>query len=182
MKNKIFKIFIFFLTYYFLFVFFIYISLRFFINFNNMPNFNKIEAIIVLAGGKGRIDLGKKLLKSHKNIFFIISGANPEFSLEFIKKKLELSGKNIIIENKSKNTIENGYEVKKIIEKLGIKNILLITSKSHMIRALIIFKMILPKGTKIFPYAVNEKITFLKVLKENFKIIFFILNFLIKGV
>jgi len=171
-----------FVAYYFLFIFFIFISLKFFINFNSLPSIKKIDGIVVLAGGKGRINLGKKILKINKNIYFIISGANPAFSLNFLKRKLDLKGKNIIIENKSKNTIENGYEVSRIVRKLTLKKILLITSKSHMIRALIIFKMILPDGVKIYPYAVNDNITFIKVLKENIKLIFFFIKFFIKGV
>ena len=162
----------------FLAVFFIYLSLKFFVKFNNNPNFKVINAIVVLTGGKGRIQVGKKLLKTHKDIYLIISGANPGLSINFLKRKLGLNRKNVIIENRSKNTIENALEVKKIVKKFHLKNILLITSKSHMIRALIIFKLILPRNIKIFPYAVQDEVSFKKVFEENIKLIYFFIKFI----
>ena len=178
--KKWFRIFGIIVLYYFLFIFFIFVSLKTIINFRTNPDFEKIEAIVVLTGGKGRINLGKHFLKAHKNIYFIVTGANSNFSLEFLKEKLNLHGKNVIIENRSKNTIENAYEVKRIVKKYKLKKILLITSKSHMIRALIIFKVILPKNVKIYPYAVKDKITFTKVIKENIKLVYFFLNLFFK--
>ncbi len=167
------------IIYYFLFLFFIFITLKIVINFKTNPDLKKIDAIVVLTGGKGRINLGKQFLRANKNIYFIVTGANPNFSLKFLREKLNLHGKNVIIENRSKNTIENAYEVKKIIKKYRIKKILLITSKSHMIRALIIFKMILPNNIKIYPFAVQDKITFFKIFKENIKLIYFFIKFFI---
>lgn len=137
-------------------------------------SFNKIEAIVVLTGSKGRIPLAKKIYFEDKNLFLIISGANPNLNKDYLKKILGLSRfKNIIIENRSKNTIQNAIETKKIIQKLKIKSILLITSSIHLPRAYLIFKFILGGKFKIYRMPVKENFNFFEILKENFKLAYF---------
>ena len=137
-------------------------------------SFNKIEAIVVLTGSKGRIPLAKKIYLKDKNLYLIISGVNSKINKNHLKKIFGLSRfKNIIIENRSKNTIQNAIETKKIIEKLGIKSILLITSSIHLPRAYIIFKFILGNEYKIYKIPVKENFSFFKILKENFKLLYF---------
>ncbi len=143
--------------------------------------FSKIEAIVVLTGEKGRIPEAIKIFNKNRNIYLIISGANPNFSKEFIKKKIGLEGaKNLIIENRSKNTIENALEVKKILKRLNIRNIVLVTSCFHIPRAYLIFKIILPKNVTICRWGVRKKFSLKEILEENVKIVYFLILLLFK--
>ena len=54
----------------------------------------------------------------------------------------------ILLEKKSKNTHDQAEEVKKIADPLRVKSILLVTSFSHMKRALMAFEK---AGFKVYP-------------------------------
>jgi len=112
---------------------------------------NSADAIIVLAGGFGRIDKGIELLRNRRADYLIIMGADKDANLEsiFFKKDIRLYKKRIILEKQSTNTYENAVETKKIVEKMGIKSIILLTSYYHMKRASYIFSRVLPSGVSI---------------------------------
>ncbi len=55
-------------------------------------------------------------------------------------RKLRIPSADILLEKKSKNTREQGVEVKKIAESLQLKSILLVTSFSHMKRSVMVFE------------------------------------------
>ncbi|MEW6170175.1 MAG: YdcF family protein [Candidatus Omnitrophota bacterium] len=57
--------------------------------------------------------------------------------------------KNIILEEKSVSTLENARACKEIIDKLGLKSIILVTYPVHTKRVKFIFRKILPKDIKI---------------------------------
>lgn len=118
---------------------------------------NSADAIIVLAGGLGRIDKGIELFRNRRADYLIIMGADKDANLEsiFFKKDIRLYKKRIILEKQSTNTYENAVETKKIVEKMGIKSIILLTSFYHIKRASYIFGRVLPSGVSIKLYPVS---------------------------
>jgi uncharacterized SAM-binding protein YcdF (DUF218 family) len=73
-------------------------------------------------------------------------------------RRLKVPPEDILLEKKSKNTHDQVMEIKKIADPLRVKSILLVTSFSHMKRALMAFEK---AGFKVYPAfaAPNEKYT-----------------------
>ena len=63
-------------------------------------------------------------------------------------RRLKIPAGDILLEKKSRNTHEQAVEVKKMADSLQLKSILLVTSFSHMKRALMAFENL---GFKIYP-------------------------------
>ena len=145
--------------------------------------------IVVLTGGKGRIEKGIELLEKGKGKFLLISGV---FEKEKVKNKY-LSTKNskteccIFFEEKSKNTLQNVKEVSNWLKSknLNIDSIQIVTSYYHIPRSLIIFKKFFPQK-KLITIPVKSKLSFSKefffhsklIMSEYFKIFFTIIYLL----
>ncbi|MBI5874238.1 MAG: YdcF family protein [Deltaproteobacteria bacterium] len=117
---------------------------------------NKADAIVVLAGGRGRVDSGLELFEKKKGDYLIIVGADKGATLEsiFFKKTVRLDKRKIILEKESASTYENAQETKKIIESMNIKSIILLTSFYHMKRASYLFSHELSPQTALYLYPV----------------------------
>ena len=63
-------------------------------------------------------------------------------------RRLKVPPGDILLEKKSQNTHDQAVEVKKIADPLRVKSILLVTSFSHMKRALMAFEKV---GFKVYP-------------------------------
>lgn len=115
------------------------------------------DAIVVLAGGFGRVDKGVELLANGRAGYLIIAGTDKDATLKsiFFKNDVSISTKKIILEKASRSTYENAAEAKKIIEKMGLKSIILITSYYHMKRASYVFSRMLPSHVAIRLYPVT---------------------------
>lgn len=113
------------------------------------------DGIVVLAGGRGRIDEGVRLYRQHKGKVLLLIGIDPAVRKpELIKER---PGERIVLENVSRNTYENAVYARPLIEKEGMRSLTLITSRYHMKRAIIIFRNVLPKDIAIYPYPVDSK-------------------------
>jgi len=117
---------------------------------------DRADAIVVLTGGRGRVDKGFELFAGGKAWYLILAGAAKDATLEsiFFQKDLVPGKANIILEKGSTSTYENAVEIKKIIETKGIKSIILITSFYHMKRASYTFSRILPGEIRLYLYPV----------------------------
>lgn len=126
---------------------------------------NKANLIIVLTGGKGRVQAGLELLKVGKASHLLISGAHYESDLETIKLEAkvknvhELENKRITIDYNSTDTISNAKESAKWIKAHDkeVKAIILVTSNYHMPRSLFEFHRLTP----------NKEIIAYPVISEN---------------
>ncbi|MAZ76480.1 MAG: hypothetical protein CMH31_04170 [Micavibrio sp.] len=110
------------------------------------------DAIIVLTGGTKRIAEGVDLLKKTKTADLFISGVNPD-----VQQKDLISDDSICcitLGYKATNTEENATEVKKWLSTKNVKNIRLVTSNYHMIRAMLEFQKIMP-DLDIIPHPVT---------------------------
>ncbi len=139
-------------------------------------NIDKV-AIVVLTGGKGRIEKGIQLLVSKKAKKLFISGV---FLGTDLKTKYNQDQKFSNLYNccvsygeRAKNTLENAHEVKKwLIKNDEIKKIILVSSYYHLPRSLIIFEKTLPNRQIVILPAQKKK-----DISENFffhiKLMFF---------
>lgn len=119
----------------------------------------KADAIVVLTGGLGRTEAGLNLLSSGTAGVMILSGVHEDAELDsiFFNKKLNENDRlKIILEKRSRSTIENAIEVRRIFEEKGFRSMVLITSGYHMKRALYIFRKVMPEDYAIMPYSVDS--------------------------
>jgi uncharacterized SAM-binding protein YcdF (DUF218 family) len=108
---------------------------------------SKSDAIICLEGdGLHRLKFSAKLFKEKLAKKILVSGGlnNLPFSIPAEKAAKELikmgvQNKNIIIENKSQDTYQQGQEAMKIIRKNKWKKIILVASHFHQLRAFLTF-------------------------------------------
>ena len=113
------------------------------------------DAIVVLTGGRGRVEEGVKLYRAGEGRLLFLIGVDP------LVKKWELyTGKgadNVILENVSRNTLENAIYARDLIAGHKVTSIKLITSRYHMKRATLIFRNALAKDVAIYPHPVDSK-------------------------
>jgi len=145
---------------------------------NPVPLNNKsaYSCVIVLGGFSGedangngyfsisadRFIQGLKLIKTHKASHILISGGSGNliqddfFEADWVKKQLkefDLPDSSILIEDRSRNTIENAAFSKVILEKARLRPpFILVTSAFHMRRSLGIFKK---TKINVVPYPCN---------------------------
>lgn len=117
----------------------------------------KADAIVVLAGGKGRVDEGVRLYRERKSdlLFFIGVGPTVRRSDLYIQRPGDPSPEGVILEKASRNTLENAVYGRDVIMSREVRSIVLITSRYHMKRASILLRNSLPKDVAIYPYPVD---------------------------
>lgn len=120
-------------------------------------NDEKVDVIVVLTGGDGRIDTAVRLFQEGYGKKLVLSGVNESATLKSIlgSKFESLDTSNILIDRKSKNTVENAIETKRIIEDSNIKSIMIVTSKFHMVRSKYLFSNYGTDGVKYSYYPVD---------------------------
>ena len=155
----------------------------------NSPNqISGIVGIVVLTGGKNRIEKGVDLLSKGYGDKLLISGVFMSSEIEekfsFEKEKNELFKCCVFFDQKSKNTFENAQEVAKWLnENKEIESIILVTSYYHLPRSIMIFEKKIKSDVKIYPTPAIQKINFknqsffqLKlIISEYFKVLYTIM-------
>ena len=119
----------------------------------------KTDAIVVLAGGKGRVEEGVRLYREGKGERLFLIGVDPAVRKTdlFQDRPGEPGAENVILEKVSRNTLENAIFARDILQRQNIRSMLLITSRYHMKRSLLIFRHLLPKDIAIYPYPVAAR-------------------------
>lgn len=97
------------------------------------------DAVVVLTGGKGRIDRGIALIEGHLARRMLISGAAPgvrpiDLSLQY-KTPIGLFTCCVDIGHEAVDTRSNGDETARWVKQHGYKSVRLVTSDWHMARA-----------------------------------------------
>jgi uncharacterized SAM-binding protein YcdF (DUF218 family) len=117
------------------------------------------DAIVVLAGGRGRIEEGIRLYRSESTGLLFLVGVDPSVRKSdlFKEKKGERGGEEVFLEKASRNTLENALYSRDLILQKKVGSIRLITSRYHMMRAVLIFRSILPKDIAVYPFPVDSK-------------------------
>lgn len=119
----------------------------------------KSDAIVVLAGGRGRIEEGVRLYRENRARWLFLIGVDPAVRKGelFVERRGERSGEGVFLENVSRNTLENALYAREMIVRHNVSSIKLITSRYHMKRATLIFRQVLPKDIAIYPHPVDSK-------------------------
>jgi uncharacterized SAM-binding protein YcdF (DUF218 family) len=118
----------------------------------------KTDAIVVLTGGRGRVEEGLRLYREHKALWLFFIGVDPAVQKgDLLKSGDREKDEGVVMEKVSRNTLENAFYARDLIVKKDIHSIRLITSRYHMKRATLIFRNLLPKDVAIYPYPVDTK-------------------------
>lgn len=119
----------------------------------------KADAVVVLAGGKGRVDEGVRLYRQRKGNWLLFIGVDPSVRMSDLYRPQfgDPSSDRVVLEKASRNTLENAIFGRDVIMRRNIRSILLITSRYHMKRASILFRNALPKDVAIYAYPVDSK-------------------------
>ncbi len=119
----------------------------------------KADAIVVLAGGKGRVDEGVRLYRERRAAYLFLVGVDPSVrKSDLYRPRLgDPSADGVILERASRNTLENAILGRDVILRQQVSSILLITSRYHMKRAAILFRNALPRDLTIYPYPVDTR-------------------------
>ena len=156
--------------------------------FNSSTEILGKVGVVVLTGGKNRIEKGVDILSKGYGDKLLISGVfmpseiKAKFSLE--KEKKELFKCCVSFDQRSKNTYENAEEVVKWLnENKDIKSIILVSSYYHLPRSIMIFEKKIKSDVKIYPTPAVQKTNFknqsffqLKlIISEYFKVLYTIM-------
>lgn len=120
-------------------------------------NLLKADAIVVVSGGQttSRALRGIELYKQGYAPKIIFSGAalddGPSNAFAMRDQALAdgVPARSIIIDEKSQNTYENAVNTKNILDEIGAKSLILVTSPYHQRRANLTFKHVLGVDYKI---------------------------------
>ncbi len=126
--------------------------------FSYRQNTQKADAIVVLTGGKGRVEEGVRLFRESRAEFLFFVGVDPSVRKSdlYRPKAGDPSAENVILEKSSRNTLENSIFGRDLIVGNGVHSVLLITSRYHLKRSSILFRNSLPKDITIIPYPVDS--------------------------
>jgi len=119
----------------------------------------KTDAIVVLAGGKGRVDEGVRLFRERRASYLFLIGVDPSVRKSDLYRPQpgDPSAEHVILEKASRNTLENAIYGRDVILHQKVETVLLITSRYHMKRSTLLFRNALPKNVAIYPYPVDTK-------------------------
>lgn len=126
--------------------------------FSYRQNTQKADAIVVLTGGKGRVEEGIRLFRARRAEFLIFVGVDPSVRKSDLYRPRpgDPPADKVILEKSSRNTLENSIFGRDVIVRSGVHSVLLITSRYHLKRASILFRNALPKDITIIPYPVDS--------------------------
>ncbi len=116
----------------------------------------KTDAIVVLAGGKGRIEEGIRLYRAGQGRCLLLIGVGQQVRKGDLVKDGGESEEGIVLEKVSRNTLENAIYTRDLLQHRKVSSIKLITSRYHMKRATLIFQGVLPKDIAIYAHPVDS--------------------------
>ncbi len=111
---------------------------------------NRAEAIVVLTGGELRLVAAAKLLAEGRGTRLLISGVNPQTTLESLQRISELSERLFaccVDIDYASSTTRNADETKAWAKARGFKRLILVTSSYHMPRSLVELARAMPGVT-----------------------------------
>jgi len=139
-----------------------FVLFNFKINEYSEETYQKNDSIIILTGGRHRIEQGIELLNNDKAEKLFVSGVSAKTTLDDLLKEANVrtSHKNKIeLGYTATNTVENALEIKNWITENNIKSVYLVTSNYHIPRSLEELSA-LNMDLNITPYPVySEKIS-----------------------
>jgi uncharacterized SAM-binding protein YcdF (DUF218 family) len=138
------------------------------------------DCAVVLTGGSNRVREGFDLLARGQVKKLIISGVYNNAQLREIMPLWPFYGtlqeKDVVLDRRSSTTYGNAQQTAPLVEALGCRDIILVTSSLHMSRAFKTFQAAYPKDFPIYKHAVysgrNES-SFIDTSTEVVKSLFY---------
>jgi uncharacterized SAM-binding protein YcdF (DUF218 family) len=126
--------------------------------FSARPRLVQTDAIVVLAGGKGRIEEGVRLFRQKRGNWLFLVGVDPKVRKSDLYRPEpdDPSATNVILEKVSRNTLENAIYSRDLLVDHKVRSVLLITSRYHLKRAALLFRNALPSEVAIYTYPVDS--------------------------
>ena len=130
----------------------------------------KADAIVVITGGKGRIEHAGALLADGQGKRLLIAGVDPSVRKADLVRRL--GGQQKLVDccvdlgSESVDTRSNAEEAKRWIERRRYTSVRLVTSDWHMRRGRYEFHRQLDKNVKIIPDAVRTEPDFMTLFGE----------------
>ncbi len=126
------------------------------------PSLPKNSVVVCLAGGKHRIEAGYSLFAGGvgENLFIVGAGKHATAlglariqAMGIAQKIPQDRFEKILVENESRNTIENAFVVKRFLDQNpNVKNLILVTSSYHMRRATFMVAHQIAADVNIIPF------------------------------
>jgi len=130
----------------------------------------RVDAIIAITGGKGRIEQATKLLAEGKGKRLLIAGADPSVRkadlVERLGGKEQLFDCCVDLGSESVDTRSNAEEAKRWLERRRYTSLRLVTSDWHMRRARYEFSRQLDDRFTIVPDGVRTEPAFMTLFAE----------------
>lgn len=130
----------------------------------------KVDAIVVITGGKGRIEHAARLLAQGEGKRLLIAGADPSVRKADLVHRL--GGKRKLFDccvdlgSESVDTRSNAEEAKRWMDRHRFKSLRLVTSDWHMRRARYEFNRRFDRETRIVPDGVKTEPSFMTLFAE----------------
>jgi len=130
----------------------------------------KVDAIVVITGGKGRIEHAASLLADGQGKRLLIAGADPSVRKADLVRRLggkeKLFNCCVDLGSESVDTRSNAEEANRWLERRRYKSMRLVTSDWHMRRARYEFNRQLDSDIKIIADAVRTEPNFMTLFAE----------------
>ena len=128
-------------------------TLYIFLKYNSLQS---ADAVLVFAGSLNRIETGYKIVNEGYADSLIVSPATPEIIAEYNKRFNLRQTAITIIEGHAMSTFENALYADKLVEAYNFRNVILVTSDSHMPRSYFIMRLFTSRGVRIQRYSVHD--------------------------
>lgn len=136
----------------------------------------KGDCALVLTGGPGRVRAGFDLLQRGDVRKLVISGVNPNVSLDEIFPQIDIypgvQRFNVLIENHSRTTYGNMVQSLPLLQRLRCQKVILVTSQLHMPRAKKLFQKN-AQGLEFESHSVYTEQQINDIFYESMKTIFY---------
>ncbi|MCF6198221.1 MAG: YdcF family protein [Hyphomicrobiaceae bacterium] len=129
------------------------------INVSSTAQVTQADGIVVLTGGKSRINEGVRLLAAGKAKSLLISGVHAQTSIRQLSKLVPgarpLFNCCIDLGRAAHDTIGNAHETRSWARQKGYHSLIIVTSAYHMPRSMAEFRSIMPH-IKLVPFAIES--------------------------
>lgn len=126
--------------------------------FSAKPGTAQVDAIVVLAGGKGRVEEGVRLFREGRAQWLFLVGVDPTVRKKDLYRPHpgDPLPERVVLEKASRNTLENALYGRDLVQAHGVRTVLLITSRYHLKRATLLFRNALPAQVAIYSHPVDS--------------------------
>ncbi len=149
--------------------------------FSSVPHVKiSVDCGVVLTGSAGRIREGFDLLEQKQIKKLIISGVHSQTTLKDLLPLWpyypEVKDDTVVLEKRSETTYGNAVQSLPLVQALGCRDIVLITSELHMYRSYQTFRPVYPESLFIYKHGVlsqHGRFSFVDEFIEVIKSLFY---------